>query len=44
MKKSKDEKVKTFLDEIMMIDNDQYNTLIAIREIVFKSYPKLLRE
>jgi len=40
MKKSKDEKVKTFLDEIMMIDNDQYNTLIAIREIVFKTYPK----
>ena len=40
MKNSKDEKVQKFLDEIIIIDNDQYITLNAMREIVFKTYPK----
>ena len=39
MRKSKDDKVQKFLDEIM-IDSDKYNTLNAMREIVFKTYPK----
>lgn len=40
MKKSKDEKVHKFLDEIIMIDSEKYNTLNAMREIAFKIYPK----
>ena len=40
MKKSKNEKVQKFLNEIIMIDSDKYNTLNAMREIVFKTYPK----
>ena len=40
MKNSKNEKVQIFLDEIIMIDSDKYNTLNAMREIVFKTYPK----
>ena len=40
MKKPKDDKVQKFLDEIAMIDSDEYNTLNAIREIVYKTYPK----
>ena len=40
MKKPKDEKVQKFLDEITMIDSEQYQTLNAMREIVFKIYPK----
>ena len=40
MKKSKNEKVQIFLDEITMIDSDKYNTLNAMRDIVFKTYPK----
>ena len=39
MKKSKDERVQKFLDEIIMIDSEKYNTLNAMREIVFKTYP-----
>ena len=40
MKKSKDEKVQKFLDEIIMIDSAKYNTLNVMREIVFQIYPK----
>ncbi len=40
MKRPKDEKVQKFLDEITMIDSEQYKTLNAMREIVFKIYPK----
>ena len=40
MKISKDEKVQKFLDKILLIDNDKFSTLIAMREIVFKIYPK----
>lgn len=40
MKKSKDEKVQKFLDEIKMIDNEKYHSLNVMREIVFNIYPK----
>ena len=40
MKKSKDEKVQKFLNGIIMIDNEKFDTLNAMREIVFKIYPK----
>lgn len=38
--KSKNEKVQNFLDGIMMMDSEQYNSLIEMREIVFDIYPK----
>lgn len=40
MKKSKDEKVRIFLDEIAMIDSDKYNTVNTMREIVIKTISK----
>ncbi len=40
MKKSKDEKVQKFFDQIIMMDSDKYESLNAMREIVFKTYPK----
>ncbi|MCH7962778.1 MAG: DUF1801 domain-containing protein [Bacteroidetes bacterium] len=40
MKKSKNEKVQKFLDEIIMIDGEKFITLNAMREIVFSTYPK----
>ena len=40
MKKSKDEKVQKFLDEIMMFNDEQFDILQKLREIVFKNYPK----
>ena len=40
MKKSKDEKVQGFLEEIMMIDDEKYEILQKLREIVFSNYPK----
>ncbi|RLD65234.1 MAG: DUF1801 domain-containing protein [Bacteroidetes bacterium] len=40
MKESKNENVQKFLDEIIMIDYDKYNTLNTMRKIVFKTYPK----
>ena len=40
MKKSKNEKVQKFLDEIIMIDGEKFITLNAMREIVFSTHPK----
>ncbi|MCH8033150.1 MAG: DUF1801 domain-containing protein [Bacteroidetes bacterium] len=40
MKKSKNEKVQKFLDEIIMIDGEKFITLNAMREIVFNTHPK----
>ncbi len=40
MKKSKDEKVRKFLEEIMMFNDEQFNILQKLREIVFKIHPK----
>lgn len=39
-KKSKDEKVQKFLEEIIMFNEDQFEILQKLREIVFKVYPK----
>ena len=40
MKKSKDENVQKFIDEIIMFDHEKYITLNAMREMVFKNHPK----
>ncbi|MCD4817608.1 MAG: DUF1801 domain-containing protein [Candidatus Cloacimonetes bacterium] len=40
MKKSINEKVQEFLDEIMMIDDEKFKILQILREIVFANYPK----
>ncbi len=40
MKKSKNEKVQEFLDEIMRVDDEKFNMLQILREIVFSNYPK----
>jgi len=40
MQKSKNEKVQKFLDSIMIIDNEKFNTLNIMREIVFETYQK----
>jgi len=40
MKKSKNEEVQNFLNGIMMIDAEQYSSLIEMREIVFNIYPE----
>ena len=40
MKNSKNERVRKFLDEITVIDNEKFKTLNAMREIVFNTYPK----
>lgn len=37
---SKNDKVQNFLDGIMMMAGEQYNSLIEMREIVFNIYPK----
>jgi hypothetical protein len=39
MKKSNDEKVQQFLEEVMMMDNERHEILQALREIVFKRHP-----
>ena len=39
MKKSNDERVAQFLDEIMTVDEEQYRILLELREIVFKVHP-----
>ena len=41
MQKSKNEKVQKFLDEIMIIDHEQFNSLNRMREIIFNTYPKI---
>jgi len=40
MKKSKDEAVQTFLEEIELMSEEQSNILQKLRVIVFKIYPK----
>lgn len=40
MEKSKNEKVQKHLEEIMMFNDEQFNILQKLREIVFKVYPK----
>lgn len=40
MKKSKNEQVEKFLEEIMMLSDEQFNILQELRKIVFKVYPK----
>ncbi len=39
MKKSKDEKVQKFL-EVIMFNDEQFNILQKLRDIVFKNHPK----
>ena len=38
--KSKNEKVQNFLEGILIIDAEQYNSLIEMRKIVFDIYPE----
>jgi|SRR3989339_1607236 len=40
IKKSKDKKVQKFLEEIIMFNEEQFEILQKLREIVFKIYPK----
>ena len=39
MKKSKNEKVQKFLDEIMMFDPEKFKIMQNLRKIVFSNYP-----
>ena len=41
MKKSKDEKVQKFLDEISATNSDKCNVLQELRRLVFKACPKV---
>ena len=41
MKKSKNEQVQKFLEEIMLLDSDKFEILQNLREIVFSNYPKV---
>jgi len=40
MKKSKNEQVQNFLEEIEMLNAEKYNILQKLRGVVFKIYPK----
>jgi hypothetical protein len=40
MKKSENESVQSFLDEIVMFDFEKYEILQDLRKIVFSNYPK----
>ena len=40
MEKSENEQVQRHLEEIMMFNDEQFNILQKLREIVFKVYPK----
>ncbi len=40
MKKSRNEKVQEFLDEIKKIDKEKFLILHTLRKIVFSNYPK----
>ena len=40
MEKSENEQVQRHLEEIMMFNDEQFNILQKLREIVFKIYPK----
>lgn len=41
MNKSKDEKVQSFLEDVLMIDSEQYEIMQKLRQIVFSIYPKV---
>ena len=38
--KSKNERVQKFLEEIMIFDDELFNTLQELRKVVFKNYKK----
>ncbi len=40
MKKSKDEPVQSFLEDVLMIDSEKHEILQKLRNIVFSIYPK----
>lgn len=40
MRKSKNEEVQSFLEEIERTDAEKYISIIEMRELVFNSYPK----
>ena len=40
MEKSENEHVQKYLEEIMMFNDEQFNILQKLREIVFQAYPK----
>ena len=40
MKKSKNEQVQKFLEDILMFDSEKFEILQKLREIVFSNYPK----
>ncbi len=40
MEKSKNKQVQEFLEEIMMFDDEKFNILQKLREIVFRNYKK----
>mgnify|MGYP003150288185 CR=1 FL=1 len=40
MKKSENEGVQNFLDEIKLIDSDKSTTLIEIRDVILNAFPK----
>lgn len=40
MKKSENEGVQNFLDEIKLVDSDKSNMLIEIRDIILNTFPK----
>ena len=41
MKKSKDERVQNFLEDILSVDEEKYKILQGLRKIVFRYYPKV---
>ena len=41
MKKSKNEQVQRFLDDIVMFDDEKSDILQKLRKIVFSNYPKV---
>ncbi len=41
MKKSKNEQVQSFLEDILMMDSEKYEMLQKMRKIVFSNYPKV---
>jgi hypothetical protein len=41
MIESKNNEVKSFLDGIMMISTEEYNSVIKIRELIFNIYPNV---
>ena len=41
MKKSKNEQVNKFLSDMMTLDDEKFNILRKLRDIVFKQHPKV---